>query len=207
MRVGRVFHGAEVEARLLHSGCEEVERNRGLPAHVAPVCQIGTDGLWAWLGFYEEWHYAKERSLHFKAVSMTLHFGYRFLRHKPQILRIEWSNDEIGEAAQPHWQLDVLESVRSEIEHDDGGEALREVLREEARESNTLDFSPQSLKPTDINAVVASVEVSRLHLASAAPWWRSHDTHMHVPADVGDIERWVDQTLRYTGAELARLWR
>ena len=53
-RVDADWGVAPLAAGLVGTGCEIVSRNRGTDAYVAPLLGY-PEGMWAWLGFYQEW--------------------------------------------------------------------------------------------------------------------------------------------------------
>ena len=112
-------------AGLVGEGCEIISRNRGPDVPVAPMLLLES-GLWAWVGYREEWDSeppaGRVRRFSFRSAGLTIHFGYRNVRHKPQMFRAEWAGwarwngtdygYQAGEAAHPHWQFDALESLK-----------------------------------------------------------------------------------------------
>ena len=210
---------APLSVGLFGRGCELASRNRGSDAHVAPLVVFG-GGIWAWLGFYQEW--ARESSsgvIHrysYRSTTLSIHLGFRNIRHKPQIFRAEWAGwakwngmsagAQAGNAGHPHWQFDAVESLRKQ-ETEEAARLYLAVLKQEEHSAEAQAFSPNSVKPTDIDEVVWAKEFSRMHFASAAPWWKSspEDRHAHFPGEVSDIEAWVQKTIEYTVEELGRL--
>lgn len=211
--------GARLWASLIGRGCEIIARNRGSDIYVAPLLLLD-DGMWAWIGLFQEW--ASERSagrtarFSYRSTSLSVHLGFLNLRHKPQIYRAEWSGwadwygrgfgPQAGNAAHPHWQFDVLESLRR-----DGARQLARtylaVLRTEAEGVEPQVFSPRRVETSEIDEIVGSKDFGRMHFASAAAWWRSapYDLHAHFPSSRSDVEAWVRKTIDYTVEELERL--
>ena len=208
-----------LSAGLVGKGCEIVSRNRGPDVYVAPLLCYD-EGIWAWLGFYQEW--ASERSSRttrrysYRSTGLTIHFGFRNILHKPQIFRAEWagwakwngqSYDQQAEnAGHPHWQFDGVESLR----RGDRGRLARDyrkLLMAEAQAIEPQAFSPQGIGSADVDEIVGAKDFSRLHLASVAAWWRKapEDIHAHFPTSASDIEAWVKGTIEYTVGELDRL--
>lgn len=210
---------APLSVGLFGNGCELASRNRGSDAHVAPL--FGFDGgVWAWLGFYQEW--AREgssrvvRQYSYRSTTLSIHLGFRNIRHKPQIFRAEWAGwatwngmdygAQAGDAGHPHWQFDVLESLRKEETVETAREYLA-VLKQEEHSSQVRPFSPDSLHLGEIDVVVGAKDFSRMHFASAASWWKNapENRHVHFPEEVRDIEAWVQRTIEYSVGELVRL--
>ena len=205
-------------AGLVGTGCEYSDRNRGSAVPVAPVLPLG-DGLWAWIGYREVWDGAppagRTRRFSFRAAGLTIHFGYRNNRHKPQMFRAEWSgsatSDETGYgrdgdgAADPHWHFDAAESLTLADAEERAAEYLS-VLRIEEQETQAEDFSPP-VGLRDVRDLVSMQELSRIHFPSAAPWWKgpAMDSHVHSPESETEIQVWVEKTLGYVVRELARL--
>ena len=202
-------------------GCEVTSRNRGPDVPVAPLLLL-ENGLWAWLGYREEWEGEKPAGLvrrySFRSAGLTVHFGYRNNRHKPQMFRAEWAGwarwngsdygYQAGNAAHPHWQFDALESLKRD-DADDRAMIFLSVLKSEAKNIKPHDFSPQSMGHDAIGELVGEQELSRIHFASAAAWWKTapDDAHAHAPTSPADIEAWVQETVQYTLRELSRLQR
>ena len=96
---------------------EFIERNRGPKHRVIPLCQLAV-GIFAWVGFRERWQRIEDtRSYRFIEGGFTIHVGRQGELSKPQIMRGEWAgrrSKTFGEGiGHPHWQLDVLETVRA----------------------------------------------------------------------------------------------
>ena len=206
-------------AGLVGKGCEIVSRNRGPDAYVAPLLCYD-EGIWAWLGFYQEWASerpaGKTRRYSYRSTGLTIHFGFRNVLHKPQMLRAEWAgwarwdgqsyDQQAGNAGHPHWQFDGVGSLRP----GDSEQQVREYLERLSGEARIVEpkaFSPQGIKASDINEIVGAKDFSRLHLASVAAWWRRApgDVHAHSPSSASDVETWVKKTIEYTVGELDRL--
>ncbi|MBX6367344.1 MAG: hypothetical protein IRZ04_05140 [Rhodospirillales bacterium] len=204
---------------LTGAGCEFITRNRGLRVPVAPFLQL-QHGVWAWLGYREEWDYERPvrniRRFSFRTVGLTIHFGLRNSLFKPQMFRGEWAGwakwggkdygFQAADAGHPHWQFDALDSLPDESFPERAAE-LRELLSvENDGNLDVKEFSPQLTVP-EIRAVVTAQKLSRIHFASAAAWWKPkpHDDHAHGPISEADIENWVRHTLHYLRRELQRL--
>lgn len=225
--------GAEVEAELaaewgvapvavglVGNGCEVTTRNRGGDAYVAPLFEFG-GGIWAWLGFYQEWaregsSKGKNRRYSYRSTTLTVHLGFRNIRHKPQIFRAEWAGwakwngntytAQAGNAGHPHWQFDVIESLRKQ-ETEESVHIYLSVLKEEADGAEARTFSPQAIQSGEIDELVWGKDFSRIHFASVAPWWKAapDNRHAYFPGSVADVEAWVKGTIEYTLEELNRL--
>lgn len=208
-----------VVAALVGSGCERTERRRGGYTYVAPLVHLG-NGLWAWLGFREEWdrerQYGSTRRYSFRTAGLTIYFGYRNTEHKPQMFRAEWAgwarwngaelSHQANDAGHPHWQFDAVEGLKEEGQ-DESIDTLLAVLRSEADDVGPREFSPSRVEAGVVREMVVSQEISRLHFASAATWWKAspEDAHTHVPSAPRDIELWVRRTVDYICNELQRL--
>ena len=204
---------------IVGNGCEIVSRNRGSDGHVAPLIRIG-GGIWAWLGFYQEWASGGSArgnpKYSYRSTTLSIHMGFLHARHKPQIFRAEWTawatwngtaySAQAGNAGHPHWQFDALESLRSQKTVDCASTILA-VLKQEEKEVEAQPFSPGFVQPSEIDDLVMAKNFSRIHFASVAPWWEDppKDRHIHSPASVLEIEAWVQKTIKYTREELARL--
>ena len=201
------------------AGCELASRNRGPDVQVAPLILLA-DGLWAWLGFREEWDAdrsaGKTNRFSFRSVNLTIHFGYRNLSHKPQMFRAEWAGwsrwngsgygHQAEGAGHPHWQFDAVESISGD-ERENRAKMYLSILRKEGEEIAAREFAPESLEREEIGDLVAMKKISRLHFASAAAWWKRAEegSHIHVPESVKDVQAWARETMRYLVGELARL--
>lgn len=207
-------------AGIVGEGCETIGRNRGLDAPVAPMLLLH-NGMWAWLGYREEWDSepaaGKTQRFSFRSAGLSVHFGYKNVRHKPQMFRAEWSGwarwggkreagYQGGNAAHPHWQFDALESLKPDSS-DAKAATFLEILKSEGAGSPAREFSPGGMTREDVSEMIGVQELSRIHFASAAMWWNAepHDLHAHSPKTAEDIQKWVRQTLAYIRNELRRL--
>ena len=210
---------APLSVGLFGKGCELAARNRGSDSNVAPL--VGFDGgVWAWLGFYQEWEREKSagavRRFSYRSTTLSLHMGFRNVRHKPQIFRAEWAGwakwngadyeAQAGEAGHPHWQFDALESLRKE-ETVEAARTYLAVLKQEQHSAQVQEFSPNAVHSSEIDDVVWAKDFSRMHFASAASWWKNvpGNRHAHFPGAVSDVEAWVQRTIEYSVEELGRL--
>lgn len=187
---------------------------------MAPLLRL-TGGMWAWLGYQEEWGFqqrvAGTRALTFRSLSMTVHFGWKDDLIKPQIFRAEWagfapwagkvSGFQGKNAGHPHWQFDVLESLSSEA-HDQHAKELLLLLRDEDddTEGEVKEFEPVADREV-ITDIIRAQKLSKIHFASAAPWWKAPPLgdHAHTPENVQQAQLWVSKTLAYLKEELSRL--
>lgn len=216
VRVSADWDMAPVVAGLGGLGSELISRNRGARSAVSPLLHLHR-GLWAWLGYREEWDEEKPKGKHrqfsFRSAGITIHFGFKNDAYKPQMFRAEWAGYakwngdtlafQAGTAGHPHWQFDVLES----LEEDGATETARllmDLLREEPGEER--DFLPR-LALSDTRTLISSQKMSRIHFASAAAWWKPapNDSQAHCPAKPVDIQMWVGRTVAYVTSELGRL--
>ena len=211
---------APVPVGLVGKGCEIATRNRGGDTYVAPLLGF-SGGIWAWLGFYQEWERegsakGTKRKYSYRSTTLSIHLGFPNIRHKPQIFRAEWAGRakwngstygaQAGNAGHPHWQFDAVESLRKQ-ETVESGRTFLAVLKHEADEAEAQTFSPKTVQPAEIDDLVWTKDFSRIHFASVAPWWRGapDDRHAYFPASVEDVEAWVKKTIAYTVEELDRL--
>ena len=205
---------------LVGKGCEIVSRNRGPNVYVAPLLCYD-EGIWAWLGFYQEWASeptsGKTRRYSYRSTGLTIHLGFRNILHKPQMLRAEWAgwarwngqsyDQQAGNAGHPHWQFDGVGSLRPGNSGELTAREYLEVLSGEAQTVEPRAFIPEGIESSDINEIIGLKDFGRLHLASVAAWWRKapEDIHTHFPSSASDVETWVKKTIDYTVGELDRL--
>jgi hypothetical protein len=92
-------------------------------------------------------------------------------------------------AGHPHWQLDVLETLRNQ--HDELTELDPADVVEQFPGEPTLD--------------VRSITLESIHFASAAAWWTGQpDCQMNAPTDDASLTRWARYCVRYMKQELRR---
>jgi len=213
------WQAAPLTANLDGEGCERISRNRGPDTPVAPILLI-RDGLWAWLGYREEWNIetpaGKTRRFSFRSASLTIHLGYRGMQHKPQMFRTEWAgwarwngNDysyQAGTAGHPHWQFDAVESLREQRTVERAADYLQ-VLQQEQADVPAREFMPNPLTAEETGSLVSGYDLSRMHFASAAAWWKKQpdSTHAHTPASTSEVRSWMGSALKYISSELSRL--
>lgn len=183
---------------------EFAERNSGKRHRVLECSRLG-EGIYSWIGFQEQWRRASGRKrMEFVRGSFTAHVGRRGEVEKPQILRKEWVGrgselyrEDVG---QPHWQLDILESLRSSIRS--AREELDIAFSEE--EERVMEF-PAGRYKQRISEVFAGIPIERMHLASAARLWDERLGQLATsPSKVEELDRWMLHSLRYIRQELAR---
>lgn len=195
--------------------CETVDRMRGRTTKAARLADL-KHGLWAWLGYREEWDSAPPAGstarFSFRTCSLTIFVGYANTVPKPQVFRLEWAGYvkhgqgygfQGGSAAHPHWQVDLTESLAADTA--DQARELAAVLREEARVHGPQDFSPSQVTEKDIKDVISARRFSRMHLANGANWWVNSPSHQKSPDSLMQITNWLRHALQYTVLELARL--
>ncbi|RRH90110.1 hypothetical protein EH240_33460 [Mesorhizobium tamadayense] len=194
---------ASLQAALSLGGraSEIIARNRGKPHRVIPLCGIANDVL-AWIGYREHWHReGGEQSFRFIECGFTLHVGREGELEKPQILRSEWIGRRSGmfgnNAGHPHWQLDVLESAR---------QAVVEPPRfAEAAPAAPVEFGSAAAEEPFGESLLFGLTVERMHLASAALWWRKPSLPVaHPPESVADLDRWILGCVNYLRQEIRR---
>lgn len=217
IRIDVEWTSSRVVSGLSGAGCEFISRNRGLRVAVAPLIQLPQD-LWAWLGYREEWDEElprkRNRKFSFRSVGLTIHFGLMYEEFKPQMFRAEWAgwakwrgvdySFQTAGAGHPHWQIDALDSLPENDLAEQVG-ILRDLLTVEP-EIELHEFSPQ-LRNADVRDAVSGQKFSKMHFASAAAWWKPmpHDEHAHGPANLTDVESWVQHAVDYVKLELKRL--
>jgi hypothetical protein len=208
LRIDAEAQAERVWVGLQGTACERVNRNRGGAARVVPLRALQKD-LFAWLGLQEVWDIeVGPRPFVFRQLSLTVHFGYLGDPIKPQAFRLEWPgirdwngaglSFQTSGAGHPHWQIDILESL-----------AGRKNEGFAVEPSETVeDFGAEQGAP-DLNDLLRTISIEKMHLASAARWWlpptsdaRGH--HMNMPPDLAGLTRWLAQSVLYMQQELAR---
>jgi len=181
---------------------EIIARNRGKAHRVIPLCPVNQD-VFAWTGYRESWQkQGAEQSFRFLDGGFTLHIGRQGELAKPQILRSEWMGRRNGafgnQAGHPHWQLDVLESARTRLPEPP---ARFDNL---TAERVAINFSGESASAS-IDDVLFGLTIERMHLASAALWWRQPSMPVaNPPETIGDLDRWLLGCVAYLRQEFAR---
>ena len=183
--------------------CEVVERNRGNKHRVIQLCPLNDD-IFAWSSYRELWQkQSTEQSFRFVEGGFTLHVGRQGELAKPQILRSEWvgrrNTTFSNQAGHPHWQLDVLESARARsveapVRFDDPATAADVIM----------EFSGES-SPATGDDLLFGLTIERMHLASAALWWRQPSVPVaHWAETVADLDRWILGCMAYLRQEVGR---
>ena len=215
LQVEPAFGRSRVIGGLQGYGCERIARNRGARVPIAPLLHLGR-GLWAWLGYYEEWdgESGRGKNYEFRTVGIAIHFGLKNSELKPQMFRAEWAGlarwggpthgFQAPDAGHPHWHFDALDSLKDDRRSERAAQLLRRLRGES--EGEIREFG-SGLSDYDIRELVTAQKFSGMHFASAAPWWKSvpYGGHVHKPAKVADIENWVRQAIGYIKRELRRL--
>lgn len=202
------YQASGVWTGLIGRVVERIERNRGR-ASVAPFVQISGD-LMTWLGYQEVWDAEGGRSpFAFRQASLAIYAGEVGDPIKPQLLRLEWPGlrdwDRSGVgfqshgAGHPHWQIDVLESLRNK--------PSGAIFAPDA-EAHVETFEEQSSTNTLVERI-RGLALEKMHLASAAPWWLkdANQFGMHqlnVPDSQESLSRWVKAAVDYLRQELSR---
>ena len=194
--------GAAAVMSLGGRASETIARNRGKAHRVVPLCPV-TNDVFAWSGYRELWQkQGAEQSFRFVEGGFTLHIGRQGELAKPQILRSEWVGRRNGafgnQAGHPHWQLDVLESARARSPEPparfDDPTAQRAVIE--------FGGEPAMVAGDDL---LFGLTIERMHLASAALWWRQPSMPVAHPAEtVADLDRWVLGCVAYLRQEVGR---
>jgi hypothetical protein len=182
-------------------------RNWGRSTQVAKLCDFGGCGN-AWLSLRERWNFAETRGgrrfYAFESAGITVFAGEAGQIDKAQILRAEWAgftdrgsgaSFQAGNAAHPHWQIDLFETLRGES-HDVVLFGEQPTVRAFAASQTSLGFKEKlQLAPFE-----------RFHFASAAHWWQREGEgcdHQHAPADTDEISRWVLGSIGYVREQLS----
>lgn len=200
--VSLAYEIASLQAALSLGGraSETIARNRGKPHRVIPLCRISDDVL-AWVGYRERWQReGGEQNFRFIEGGFTLHVGREGLLDKPQILRSEWIGRRSGmfgnNAGHPHWQLDVLESAR---------QAIAEPARFAEDPPDPVEFGSADAEESSGENLLFGLTIERMHLASAALWWRKPTLPVaHPPESVADLDRWILGCVTYLRQEVRR---
>jgi hypothetical protein len=181
---------------------EVIARNRGKNHPVVPLCSL-SDDVSAWVGYRERWQQiGTERSYTFVEGGFTIHVGRPGEISKPQIMRSEWVGrrsssfgDHVGH---PHWQLDVLETARTSIPD------VPVRFDDVPSPAPVLEFGAE-LEAEVSDDLLRGLTIERMHLASAAPWWRQPTAPIaNTPADVAELDRWILGCISYVRQEIKR---
>jgi hypothetical protein len=206
LQIDADYHSGGVSAGLVGRACERIVRNRGI-SRVVPLHRMSEE-LFAWLDFQEVWNTVPgSKPFAFRQLSLTVHFGHLGDPIKPQAFRAEWAgatdwgSGSIGfqspGAGHPHWQIDVLETLRSQEEPVDFGAEPADAVER---------FLPDRIT---VDTLLRSVTLERIHFASAADWWKPPPTaamppHIHAPKDEVSLTRWILACVSYVKQELGR---
>lgn len=138
----------------------------------------------------------------FASGGFTIHVGEEGVLLKPQLMRSEWvgraSNEFADEVGHPHWQIDVMESIRT---HD----PERSISVSRATEPQGDFGREQRGHIEELEDLLRTVPLEKMHLASVAPWWqRSQVQIAHSPTDISELDRWILGCLAYLRDELER---
>lgn len=179
---------------------EVITRNLGGKHRVLPLCPLSNE-FYAWIGFRERWsNEGKEQNYRFEEGGFTLHVGRVGEVAKPQVMRSEWvgrRNAGFGNhAGHPHWQVDVLETVRRTA-------ADAPAIFRTNETPVPMEFSP----PIDDSgaALLTRFTAERMHLASAAAWWRKPASPIATaPTSVAELDRWNLGCISYLRQEVQR---
>jgi hypothetical protein len=202
-KTGQVLFNPEVRSDIAimslgGRASEVIARNRGSSHRVLPFCALSND-VRAWIGFRERWtRNSGEQNYRFEEAGFSLHVGREGELAKPQVLRSEWvgsrGNSFANRAGHPHWQLDILETARNRMP---AAPARFDGFDEPA---SLVEF--RQAPPAD---VLLGLTIERMHLASAAPWWRLPMVPIATaPADVAELDRWILGCLSYLRQEVQR---
>lgn len=140
------------------------------------------------VGFRERWQRIENtKSYRFVEGGFTIHVGKQGELSKPQIMRSEWvsrRSKAFGEGiGHPHWQMDVLETVRAR--------PADVPVRFETEEMIATEFGEQEPDEADQDLLLG-LTIERMHLASAAHWWRLPSSSIaNSPANVAELDRWI----------------
>jgi hypothetical protein len=194
--------GNEIIATFRGAVVRRAGRNQGEPV---PAIRFRTIRDWeTWLGYREVWvlSSSSSRRFTFSSSDLTVFFTKVGNEAFQQILRAEWSGpakNELGwlfrpnDAAHPHWQIDIAETLRADADF----EAARDLLRDAAPKE--FDETEPSF-PRD----PPWYQLGRMHLASAMRPWIDLDI-AHGPMDLRAVRAWVVNTVTLLNIELDRL--
>jgi len=194
--------GDQIIASFRGEAVRRAIRHQGAPMPVVPFRDIG--GIWiVWLGYREVWVPSTHVSrFTFSSSDLTIFFSMAHGEAFQQILRAEWAGpvrDNDGwsfrpsNAGHPHWQIDAIQVLREDAEH----QAARELLQEATpKEFGGIETVPLPEPPW--------YDIARMHLASAMRPWID-GLIAHGPPGLASIRAWVVNTVSLLDTELARL--
>lgn len=181
---------------------EIIERNAGAKHRVVQLCSLSEE-VFAWVGFRERWKRSgKEKHFRFLDGGFTIHVGKEGEIFKPQIMRSEWvgrrGNEFQEHIGHPHWQIDILETARG------GGPRAPARFNGGSNPTPVLEFAADQGAPV-IDEILLKLPLERMHLASAAPWWRPPKVRVaNSPNSVSDLDRWITGCVCYIRQEVNR---
>ena len=181
---------------------EFIQRNAGQRHRVIQLCSLSRE-IFAWVGFRERWQRAERgRSLCFLDAGFTIHIGRQGDLIKPQILRSEWVgsrarhfHEHIGH---PHWQVDIMDTARRRWSE----EAPTFPASHRPSVRTTFDNGHE---PQLVDQLLLTVLLEKMHLASAAPWWKKGKvTVANAPSNLVELDRWIVGCISYLRQEVER---
>jgi hypothetical protein len=192
-----------IVARVAGGSTRLATRLPGQRVTVVPLREIST--RWdAWIGYREVWESAKLKQYSFSSADITIFLSPHSAEAFQQILRAEWvglTEDDLGDwifrpsdAGHPHWQVDIVDCIRTDREVATALSLLKETS---PREFEPEGFSSGSIPPPYLN-------LGRMHLAASMRPWSDLEI-AHGPACLADVRGWVVHATRILGRELARL--
>lgn len=194
--------GSEAFVYLGGRASEVIERNMGRKHRVVKLCAL-SDDMFIWVGFRERWAQTqKGKKLSFIEAGVTFHAGRQGELMKPQLMRSEWvgrrGSGRQGNAGHPHWQIDLLETIRNQVEEDF-------IQRENRFDATYSEESQPNVMAVQSSRDLLDIPFERLHLASAAAWWRGPSvTISHAPATMQELDHWIVGSVSYTRREFLR---
>lgn len=190
------------------------------PVYMLPFARDRDIG--PWVGWYEEWVKADERSFDLVGVSLAFYWGSKGHAKKAQILRAEWDNvaRRGGNAGQPHWHVDTKLMVDFVIKNRPGARLGDvEMLSGPRGELEELTYHGAELEELPMKSSASAFEsvdsaaaqelmMSGMHLAMGG--WSNgtpikHPGRWQCRTDEKAIIEWADSTLEYAIAEFERL--
>lgn len=207
LQIGEIAFAPEISntsatMSLCGRASETISRNRGSAHPVVPLATL-SDEVSLWVGYKESWEkYGNLQNFRFVEGGFTLHVGRPGELEKPQVLRNEWvgrrSRAFVDKAGHPHWQLDALESIRTST-------PKPEVRFGDLASSSAVREFTSEIEPPDVTSLLLSLTIEKMHLASAAHWWRPPEVSVaHVPETVTELDRWVIGCVSYMRQEALR---
>lgn len=195
----KIPRGESIELTMGGTSTEWTNRNIGGGHRVLSLCTL-TQDQFAWLGYRELW-VASGRSYDFSEAAITIHIGKKDIIDKDQLMRLEWvapnASSFQSDVGHPHWQIDVLDTLKNR--------APEEAIKFEPDKPKTpVPFSVDTEPNQELN-YLENLKLHRMHLASAAAWWRSDpETVSFAPQRESEIDMWLRQSISYVRKELRR---